>query len=265
MRRRKPMRHPGWLRAVSYAVGLHAVVILLLVVGFRFTSKNPPAHGPLQAVVVREPGPEAREKEKTQREEEQKKREQEKQRVVEEEKRKEAEKVKLEAERKKKEEERKKQDEAKQKKEEADKKKQAAEAEKRKKEDERKKVEKEQRQQAEQALREQLAEEERSRQSARNARLASESDKYEGAIRQKVTRHWVRPVSSRKGLECVIRVRLLAGGEVAEVRIVQSSGDAAFDRSAEAAVNKASPLPLPENPELLERFREFNFRFKPES
>ena len=61
-----------------------------------------------------------------------------------------------------------------------------------------------------------------------------------------------------------MRVRLIPGGEVLEAKIVRSSGDAVFDRSVENAVQKASPLPLPENPELLEQFREIEFIFRPE-
>jgi colicin import membrane protein len=254
VRSKTSSRNPDWLRAASYAVALHAVVVVMLVVGFRFTSRPQPVHGPMHAVVVREPGPDLKENEKLRQEQEKEKKQQEKereqQRVAEEEQRKEAEKKREAAERLKEEE--------------AQRKKQA-EADKRAREEERKKEQKLKQQQAEQSLREHLAEEEKSRTAARDARLASEADKYQGAIKQKVTRHWTRPAGSRKGLECIVRVRLIPGGEVVEAKVIRSSGDATFDRSAEAAIHKASPLPLPENPDLLERFREFQFRFKPEN
>ncbi len=251
-------RNPGWVRAVSYAVALHAVVVALLVVGFRFTSKSMPVHGPLKAVMVREPLAEVAEKERAKQEQEKKQREQERQRVVEDERRKEAEQKKHE------DAEHKKQEEAQRKKDEAERKKQTADAEKRKHDDERKKQDKQRQHEMEQALREQLADEEKSRAAARDARLASEADKYKAAIRQKVSRYWVRPASSRKELQCTVRVRLVPGGEVLEAKVVRTSGDANFDRSVEAAVHKASPLPLPENPELFERFREIEFVFRPE-
>jgi colicin import membrane protein len=57
---------------------------------------------------------------------------------------------------------------------------------------------------------------------------------------------------------------MLPGGEVADVRIVQSSGNEIFDRQAEAAVKKASPLPVPADPRLFEKVREINFIFAPE-
>jgi colicin import membrane protein len=57
-------------------------------------------------------------------------------------------------------------------------------------------------------------------------------------------------------------VRQIPGGEVVEVRIVQSSGNAAFDQSVERAVLKASPLPRPRDPSLFAQ--EIEFIFEPE-
>jgi colicin import membrane protein len=57
-------------------------------------------------------------------------------------------------------------------------------------------------------------------------------------------------------------VRLAPGGNVIAVSILESSGNSAFDRSAEAAVYKAEPLPVPSG-NLFERFRDVNFVFDP--
>jgi colicin import membrane protein len=48
------------------------------------------------------------------------------------------------------------------------------------------------------------------------------------------------------------------------VKIVKSSGNAVFDRSAESAVYKAAPLPQPTDPKAAAEFRDFQFIFKPE-
>ncbi len=266
--RRERSRSSGWWPALFYAVALHAVVIAMLVVGFRFVSHTQPVHGPvMQAVVMREPAPEVAEREKTKQEEERKKRDTELQRVQEDQRRKDAERVRLEIERKqqeeekkKQDEEKKKQDEAQQKKQEAERKKQAADAEKKKHDAERKKEDKQRQTQAEQALREQLAEEEKGRTAVRSARLQSEIDKYKAAIAQRVSRQWVRPPTSRKDLQCTVHVRQAPGGEVLEAKVVRSSGDTTFDRSVESAVYKASPLPAPENVEVFDRDIEFIFR-----
>ena len=85
------------------------------------------------------------------------------------------------------------------------------------------------------------------------------------AIQQKVIDRWIKPVSSVKGMSCTVRVKLLASGDVMDAVVISSSGDSVFDRSAENAVRKASPLPVPASRALFAKyFREFTFRFKPE-
>ena len=106
----------------------------------------------------------------------------------------------------------------------------------------------------ERALQEQLAAEQ-------NAR---EIDRYVAVIRQQVERSWLRPGSAGEQLSCVVQVRLIPGGDVVPggVSIVKSSGNAAFDRSVEAAVYKAAPLPVPSG-SLFESFRTLRLNFNP--
>ncbi len=84
-------------------------------------------------------------------------------------------------------------------------------------------------------------------------------------IQQKVDRNWLRPPATAQGLSCRIQVKLIPGGEVVDARVIRGSGNTAFDRSAESAVRKASPLPLPTDPELFSPFRNFDFEFKPDA
>jgi len=85
------------------------------------------------------------------------------------------------------------------------------------------------------------------------------------AIQQKVNNRWIKPLSARNGLQCSVRVKLLPSGDVMEATVLKGSGDAIFDRSAENAVLKASPLPVPKDRALFTRkFRTFTFVFKPE-
>lgn len=85
-------------------------------------------------------------------------------------------------------------------------------------------------------------------------------DQYAEIIRQKVERNWIRPASARQGLNCVVLVRQIPGGEVVEVRVTECNGDAAVVRSIEAAVLRSSPLPAPPNPALFDRSLRFEFR-----
>ncbi|MCK5499537.1 MAG: cell envelope integrity protein TolA [Gammaproteobacteria bacterium] len=67
-----------------------------------------------------------------------------------------------------------------------------------------------------------------------------------------------------EGLECVLRVRLIPGGALIDVSIVKSSGNEIFDRRAESATRKASPLPVPDDLIIFERhFRDNTITFKP--
>jgi colicin import membrane protein len=85
---------------------------------------------------------------------------------------------------------------------------------------------------------------------------------YVGLIRQKVERNWVRPPGAAAGLECELHVTQIPGGQVTGVRIGSCPADDAVRRSIEAAVLRASPLPMPANQALFER--NLRFVFKPE-
>ena len=95
------------------------------------------------------------------------------------------------------------------------------------------------------------------------ARARSALSEYIPYIQDKVQRNWLRPAGSAAGLSCLIKVRLIPGGDVVSATVVRSSGDPLFDRSVETAVLKASPLPLPTDATLFKHFREINFNFDP--
>ncbi len=99
---------------------------------------------------------------------------------------------------------------------------------------------------------------------ARQAARQKEIDRYRAAIRQAVTNRWHIPAGATADLRTEIRVRLLPSGEVLDVQILRASGDPAFDKSVEAAVYRASPLPVP-SPDsgLFDEFREVIFAFTP--
>lgn len=92
---------------------------------------------------------------------------------------------------------------------------------------------------------------------------------YVEAIYQAVHREWSRPPSARNDMEVRIQVDLTPSGDLLGVAIVDSSGNGAFDRSAQAAVRKAARtlgrFSVPEDRRLFEaHFRHFTLLFKPE-
>lgn len=116
------------------------------------------------------------------------------------------------------------------------------------------------REQALEAERQRLREQELTAEQNRiDARNASAQARYVYAITEKITRNWIPPASSVQGLSCLVSVRQLAGGDVMSVDIKRCNGDEAVKRSIEAAVKKASPLPLPDDPKLFDRNLLFEF------
>lgn len=270
----KRPRLPGRYRAFVYAVLVHIGIVGLLVIGFRFSGAELPLPKgkPVQAVAVEDPQKRIQEDEKRKVEERRKQedaRKQEEARKRDEAERQRAEQARKEQEARQAEEQRRlvqKQKEEAEKKRQVEAKRKQEEEQRRADAERRKKDEAERRQAAEESLKQQIAAEERARaEAARAARAASEADKYKALIRQKVSRNWNRPAGTKSGLKCVVRVRLVPGGEVLQAQVVKSSGDPVFDRSVENAVYKAAPLPLPPDPDLFDYFREIEFLFSPEA
>ncbi len=106
------------------------------------------------------------------------------------------------------------------------------------------------RKEAEDAIRQQELQNEAERVAAVGANAKSA---YMFAIQQKVERNWVRPANAEVGLECIVNVRQLPGGEVVDVSIGRCNGDQTVKRSIESAVYKSSPLPAPRDPRVFDR------------
>jgi colicin import membrane protein len=172
---------------------------------------------------------------------------------------------KAEAEQKRKAEEARKKAEAEQKRKQEEARKKAEAERKRKEEEARKKAEAERKRQAEQEMQARLAAEQEREAAQRLSAMQQMVNEYVLYIRDKVQRSWIQPPGSGSDLSCTVEVRLIPSGEVIDAQIVRSSGNAAFDRSVEAAVFKASPLPVPPDPDVMERFRSLRFEFKPGS
>lgn len=279
---RLSIRRPsGGFKAFLLALIVHAVLVGLLVIGFRWqaTPLAPPSSEKIvQAKALNEP--EVNQQiERLKKQEERKRREEaERQRRQDQAKKKIEAAKQAEAEKKRKAEEKKaldakrKPEEDQKRKAEAEKKRKAEEQQKladAKKAKERKLEDEKRRKDDERALKEQLAADEKARQQQRRhaeqiEQAKSEIDRHKAMIRQKVERNWARPPGAEKDLECLVQVRLIQSGEVIQAKVVRSSGNPLFDRSVENAVYKASPLPIPDDKSLFSEFRELDFKCRPE-
>lgn len=102
-----------------------------------------------------------------------------------------------------------------------------------------------------------------------NARKAVTDDEkalaYVAQIQREIVQQWSRPPSARNGMQAILRVRLIPTGEVIDVKVEESSGNDAFDRSAVLAVSKAERFLVPADALRFERdFREFTVLFRPD-
>jgi len=146
----------------------------------------------------------------------------------------------------------------------------AEEADRKKREEEAKKAEEEKKRNDAEAARLRADEEDMAAEIAADekAELASKDQILINSIASKIKRsieNNFNKVGLPNGLECILRVRLIPGGEVIDVSIAKSSGNDIFDRRAVNATQKASPLPVPDDVATFERLRlrENNITFKP--
>lgn len=100
---------------------------------------------------------------------------------------------------------------------------------------------------------------------AKQAKIASAADKYKVLIVNAISREWILPENADNNLSCQFEIRLGPDGSVLRTYLRESSGDAVLDRSAETAIYKASPLPVPSDPEVFEIFRTINLTVRPEN
>jgi colicin import membrane protein len=113
------------------------------------------------------------------------------------------------------------------------------------------------RQDREAELRKQLADEER----VAAVQSGPLRDRYIALLRNKIQNAWIKPPSATPGVDCLVQVTQVPGGEVTGARVTQCNGDAAVRQSIENAVYRASPLPDPPDPALFER--NLSLRFRP--
>lgn len=90
---------------------------------------------------------------------------------------------------------------------------------------------------------------------------------YKAIITERIISKWSRPPSTRRGMICELVIQLVPTGKIITVNITKSSGNPAFDRSAEQAVRSVDQIPELQNMDIntFERnFRTIHLQFNPE-
>ena len=98
---------------------------------------------------------------------------------------------------------------------------------------------------------------------ANTARVAGEVDKYKALILNAISQQWILPQNVDRNMSSQFRIRLAPNGSVLEVALIRSSGDPILDRSAQSAIYKASPLPVPNDPTTFNLFRDISLTVRP--
>jgi colicin import membrane protein len=115
------------------------------------------------------------------------------------------------------------------------------------------------------SLEQQMAREAKRLAGLKTAQMQGIIDKYKALILQSISQHWLVPHYADRRLFAELLIRVAPGGMVLDVQVIKSSGDDTLDRSARAAVFKASPLPVPTDSNEFEPFRQFVLKVKPEN
>ncbi len=88
-------------------------------------------------------------------------------------------------------------------------------------------------------------------------------DKYKAMILSAIGQNWLVPSGVDKNLSSVFDIQLAPGGVVISVTLVKSSGNDALDQSAQTAIYKTSPLPVPQDPVEFNNFRDLRLTVSP--
>lgn len=88
-------------------------------------------------------------------------------------------------------------------------------------------------------------------------------NKYKALILAAIGQNWLVPGGVNKSLSTVYEVQLAPGGVVISVKLVKSSGNQALDQSAQTAIYKASPLPVPKDAAAFDNFRDLRLTVSP--
>ncbi len=89
-------------------------------------------------------------------------------------------------------------------------------------------------------------------------------DHYRVQILMAIGKQWNIPDATDPTISCVFTIDLTPAGVVSHVQLTRSSGNIALDRAAEAAIYKASPLPIPTESSAAQSFRLFTIKMTPQ-
>ena len=82
---------------------------------------------------------------------------------------------------------------------------------------------------------------------------------YAAMIQERVERNWIHPPDMPEGLECVVLATQDREGWVTDVKMGRCNASEDIQKTMLVAVMRASPLPLPKNPEIFSTTLQLTF------
>lgn len=99
------------------------------------------------------------------------------------------------------------------------------------------------------------AQQAREAEQAAAAQALQDKERYLALINSVITNNWINPFKNNGvNLSVILLVTLDATGNVTQVSVEQSSGNAVFDRQVVEAVRRSSPLPVPADTKMREHW-----------
>lgn len=90
----------------------------------------------------------------------------------------------------------------------------------------------------------------------------NELERYIALMQSAIQDHWKVPASSGKVIDPLVEINLAPNGDVASIKLLESSGSDLLDSSLFRAIKSAAPFQLPKDQ--AEAFQGLHFRFHPD-
>lgn len=92
--------------------------------------------------------------------------------------------------------------------------------------------------------------------------IGTASDRYTALLTESIKKHFnIYLWQSKKNLEASVEFELFPTGRIRKRKIAKSSGDSSYDSAILKALDDSQPLPLPDDPLLIEQ--EYHITFRP--
>lgn len=92
--------------------------------------------------------------------------------------------------------------------------------------------------------------------------LASEVEKYRAEFAAAIEENRIISAVFATELRCKLRIMLLPDGSLLSIKVLESSGNPAYDEMSTSAIRASAPFTMPDDPELYTQLREIVLSFK---